>query len=105
MRRTHMLAVFVNSRLETGILVMHPNDGFDLGLMHDRYSVTVHMKLDKKAARDPFPGAVQLNNSCRSGTLEVSQKQWELMHKQEQVVLAIKDTDVFIVADSGGATS
>lgn len=94
--------VYTNSRLSTGDLVIHPNDGFDLGLMHNRYPVDVHLKVHSLMPETdtlPVPGEIHLSNACRSGTLEVSQRQWEMMHKQEQVILAIKDKDIFIVSN------
>ncbi|HEQ71777.1 MAG TPA: hypothetical protein ENN69_04745, partial [Spirochaetia bacterium] len=73
-KHTQALAVFVDNHLATGELVIHPNDGFDLGLMNDRHAVSVSFPAGGETSAETIviPGTIRLSNSCRSGTLLVS---------------------------------
>jgi hypothetical protein len=103
LKSTKPLEVFINNKLSTGHLVIHPNDGFDLGLMNNSNRVAVYMNLStaaKESESSSQSGEIYLSNSCKSGTLEVSQRQWELMDKRGQVILAMKENSVFIVSNT-----
>jgi hypothetical protein len=98
MKHTQELNVFIDNHLATGDLVIHPNDGFDLGLMNAQYPVSIYN--NTPAARNNLQalgGRIHLSNACKSGTLQISQKQWELIGKKQRVILCIKSEKVFIV--------
>ncbi len=101
MKHTQDLNVFIDNALSTGEFVMHPNDGFDLGLVRTRHAVTVYS--DTPTAPSPRPvlaGTILLRNTCRSGTLQVSKKQWELLGKEKSVTIFINTDKVFIVTQN-----
>jgi hypothetical protein len=97
-RHTRGLDVYVDPVLPIGEIVIHPNDGFDLGLINTRHAVSICLQKPVLGGMPAaVPGAILLKNSCRSGTLHVSPKQWELMGKEKSVTLFMKTDTVFIV--------
>ncbi len=98
-KHTRGLNVYIDNGLAIGELAIHPNDGFDLGLINTQHHVSI---CNQTAAQgnntSSFRGRILLKNSCRSGTLQVSQKQWEMMGKEKAVALLIKTNTVFIVS-------
>ena len=71
MKRTQPLKVMVDSSFPMGKIVVHPNDGFDLGLMNTGYPVKIvyNVSLDafRQEAGNPVQGNILLENSCRIG--------------------------------------
>jgi hypothetical protein len=99
MKHTQDLNVYIDNGLSMGELVMHPNDGFDLGLVTTRHAVSIYSDPPTAASAKPIlAGAILLRNSCRSGTLQVSKKQWEMLGKGKSVTIFIKTDKVFVVS-------
>jgi hypothetical protein len=99
MKHTQDLNVYIDNALSTGEFVLHPNDGFDLGLVTTQHEVSIYS--DPPTTPTPtrmIAGMIHLRNTCRSGTLEVSKKQWELMGREKSVTLFIKTDKLFIVS-------
>ncbi len=81
-KKTERLKVSPSTQLGIDRLVIHPNDGFDLGMMTREYQVSLctELPLDKflggsdgkvEAAR------VELRNECPSQTIQVNPQVWE----------------------------
>ncbi len=102
LKHTQDLNVYIDHGLSTGEFVMHPNDGFDLGLVQTQHRVSVYNDPPTDASAKPMlAGTILLRNSCRSGTLQVSKKQWEMLGREKSVTLFIKTDKVFIVSPRG----
>jgi hypothetical protein len=98
-KRTRGLTVYIDNGLAVGELVIHPNDGFDLGLINTQHPVSICNQTSTPGVNSSsHHGKILLKNSCRSGTLQMSQKQWELMGKEKSVALLMKTDTVFIVS-------
>ena len=99
LKHTQDLNVYIDNGLSTGEFVMHPNDGFDLGLVTTQYQVSFyHDPPTMPSAKPLLAGTILLRNTCRSGTLEVSKKQWEMLGREKSVTLFIKTDKIFIVS-------
>jgi hypothetical protein len=97
-KHTRGLSVYVDNALAIGELVIHPNDGFDLGLINPQYPMAICNQTSTPGVNSSaHQGRILLKNSCRSGTIQVSQKQWELMGKEKSVTLLLKTDTVFIL--------
>lgn len=97
-KHTRGLSVYVDNALAIGELVIHPNDGFDLGLINPQYPMAICNQTSTPGVNSSaHQGRILLKNSCRSGTIQVSQKQWELMGKEKSVTLLLKTNTVFIL--------
>ncbi len=97
-KHTRDLSVYVDNALAIGELVIHPNDGFDLGLINPRYPMAICNQISTPGVNSSaHQGNILLKNSCRSGTIQVSQKQWELLGKEKTVTLLLKTDTIFIL--------
>lgn len=107
MKRTQPLKVKVDSSFPMGKVVIHPNAGFDLGLMQTHYPAKVYMNIPladfQQEACDPIQGQIYLENACRKGYTELSQKCWESMGKPDKVLL-VYDTNKMLLLSLKQAT-
>jgi len=104
MKRTEALNIMVDSSFPLGKIVIHPNDGFDLGLMQTHYTARVFMNIRlsdfKEECGDPVQGQIFLENTCRRGYAELSQKCWERMKKPNSVLLVYDSNKVLLLSAS-----
>jgi len=69
-------------------IIIHPNDGYDLGMMTDRYTVTMKDKSGDLA------GEVLLKNECNTGTVILNLGFWEEIGKPKKIKLEYKDGNI-----------
>lgn len=73
------------------MLVIHPNDGFDLGLMSLDYDINIITDTspsDFEAGEgNTTPGHIHLENNCRMGTIELGTKYWKALGSPEKIKL------------------
>lgn len=102
MKRTLPLKVMVDSSFPLGKVVIHPNEGFDLGLMQTSYPAKVFMNISlsdfQQEAVEPVPGQIYLENACRKGHVELSKKCWELMGGPDHVLLVYNEARVLLLS-------
>ena len=102
MKNTGKLAVMGDYTMKEGSVVIHPNDGFDLGLMTTDYPVYIYTNTsidDFKAGNgNKIGGSISLKNECRVGTVEINLKVWENMGKPKYVMLCYEDSKLLIAA-------
>jgi hypothetical protein len=77
-KSTGVLTILGDISIDEKTLRIHPNDGFDLGLMTTEYPVRLHFGDETDASRVPagrfLDGTIQLRNEVRPGNLELGLK-------------------------------
>lgn len=102
MGSTVPLTVIGDVKLDEKTISIHPNDGFDLGLMTTEHKVRIHVG----ALRDPSTlsddtcvhGTLHLRNEVRSGSVLVGIKTARRLGDSRNAVLH------YVGSDRGGAT-
>jgi hypothetical protein len=102
MNNTAPLNVLGDFSMTEDTLVVHPNDGFDLGLMTVSHPVYIYRGIsldDFKAGNgERVSGKIHLKNECRLGTVEMSLKSWEKIGKPKKVQLYYENPNLLIYA-------
>lgn len=101
LKTTEPLAVIGDYTFSEGRLGIHPNDGFDLGLMTTEYTVDIFTgeagAEDFPADQSPTAGTIYLKNECRAGTVEMSLKTADRLSNPKKVRLAHEDGKILIL--------
>jgi len=100
-RKTGPLKVSVSTNLGRERLVMHPNDGFDLGLLRVEHPVRLCVTLSledylKGVGDDGDPVSVSLRNDCQNATLQVGTRLYELLGRPARAVVLYDGNRLFI---------
>jgi hypothetical protein len=99
MRSTNILEVITDIFLKQNILI-HPNDGFDLGLMNTEYTVKVYANVTIEVFNQDdsvsTPGNLLLSNKCKFGTIKLCPKYWKKIGMPKNVKLFFSDNKVLI---------
>ena len=78
MKSTGKLKIISNFIQPETILIIHPNEGYDLDLMNNSYSVKIFTNTtieDFNTENGDFIiGEIKLDNNCPHGSLQVSRK-------------------------------
>ncbi len=94
-KKTSPLSVISDYSFDEATINIHPNDGFDLGLMTTSYDVAIFPRStsDDASRTDSggVPGTVNLKNECRVGTVEVSLKTVKSMGSPRKITLSYDD--------------
>lgn len=88
MKTTGELTVNTDFKLKNKIII-HPNDGFDLDLMNNCYSVTISTILTPE--KESFLGEICLSNDCKNQTIMLASAFWQKIGKLKKVKLSISD--------------
>ncbi|WP_028972795.1 hypothetical protein [Spirochaeta cellobiosiphila] len=100
MRRTSPLDIRLDTTLPQNKIVIHPNEGFDLGLMKDSYSIHIftNMKLQDfiDAEKDCAEGSIDLLNECPHETVRVGSKLYNQMNQPDRALLVLQDEKILI---------
>lgn len=97
MKKTGPLSALGDYSFDEKTINIHPNDGYDLGMMTASYVV----KIFAGATEDEFEsgvgksvyGTIHLKNECRVGSVELSLRVLERLGKPKQVVLGYATGD------------
>jgi len=103
MKKTSSLRVYADLSLPKNRIVIHPNDGFDLGLTDKSklYSIYLNAQDRNAAASDAYVhGYIILDNNCNSGTVNINTKIWKNIGKPHKAVLACKGNSVFLITNT-----
>ncbi len=97
MKKTAPLSALGDYSFDEKIVNIHPNDGYDLGLMTASYVVKIFAgcsqeEFESGEGRHVF-GTIFLKNECRLGTVEMSLRVLEKLGKPKQVVLSYATDD------------
>lgn len=87
MKSTSPLRAFSQPALKAGQLSIHPNDGFDLGLMTTGYEV----ELEGTGRAE-----IRLRNECPKDSLELSPGLFDRLGKPNRVVLKYDGSRLYI---------
>ena len=100
MKTSGLLAATGDFKQKKDAIVIHPNDGFDLGLMTTKYDVQIVVgetpEAFQKGAGKPVPGTLLLLNECPNGTIRMNLGQWQDMGKPRQLRLCCEADRILI---------
>ncbi len=103
MKKTAPLTVYTDMTLPKNRVVIHPNDGFDLGLTHKTKSCALFLNARGKNEIEDntyVQGLLILDNNCSFGTVNINDKIWKAMGKPQKAVLACKGNSIFFITDT-----
>ena len=100
MKSTDHLTAMGDTELVRNIIVMHPNDGYDLGLI----AMDTAMKLFVGATEQDFLSgkgphttvSVRLKNDCAISTMRMNQKWWAEIGRPRRVRLACDQNKILL---------
>jgi 23S rRNA-/tRNA-specific pseudouridylate synthase len=101
MKHTAPLKVKRIEEIEEQNLVIHPNDGYDLGLMSRYYDIQLHSNITAEEFNQT-PAAevnakIELANECHLGTVEMSLSFWEHLGEPEEVFLIYDNNKLLVL--------
>jgi hypothetical protein len=101
MKKTEKLRVAASSALACDRLVIHPNDGFDLGMMTKEHEVSVctEIGIDQflgGSSGTVSPAHVELRNECPQRTIQVAPKTWERYGMPESAVVLFDGSRLYL---------
>ncbi len=81
-------------------IIIHPNEGFDLGLMNTTNEVNIYPNANIETfnaeENQYIPGIVFLSNSCKHGKISFNKKFWKILGMPKKVKLFFDDNRLFI---------
>jgi len=99
LRETGFLKVLADYSFSEKVLVVNPNDGFELGLMTTETTVVLYPggSLDnlEKSDGDGYHARIYQKNECRLGTIEMSLKTAEKMGHPKYIRLHLLKDDPY----------
>jgi hypothetical protein len=91
MKQSGKLAVLGDFSLKDSTVIIHPNDGYDIGLMTTSSPIYLYTNVTleefQAGGGDKTNGSILLKNECRMGTVEINLKRWQQMGKPKHVIL------------------
>lgn len=100
MKKTGPLRVSGSTAIQAGRFHIHPNEGFDLGLMTTAYRVNLVTGVDlqhfAQGEGETQPATVWLLNECPQQTLQLNFKQWEIFGKPEKAMLLYEGDRLYL---------
>ncbi len=100
MKSTEYLTVMGDLKLRRNDLVIHPNDGYDLGLLSRDNEVRIFAgtSMEDFAAGkgDGINGTIRLHNSCTIATVHMSLARWNDLGRPQTVRLAYEKDRLLI---------
>ena len=95
MKETGFLKVIADRSFSEKVIIINPNDGFDLGLLMTEATVVVHQGDSLDALHDPnaetLHARIYQKNECKLGTIELSLKTVEKLGGPKHVRLHLDD--------------
>ena len=103
MQSTGYLKAMGDIRLPRDVLVMHPNDGYDLGLLSSHNAVHVFLGgslEDFETGRgDGLTGNLHLRNDCANSTLRMNMAWWKELGKPGSVRLICRRGSLLVMPE------
>ncbi len=95
MKQSDPLAVMGDYSFDDKTINIHPNDGFDLGLMTTQHAVDICAGCSydefEAGTANATAGVIHLKNECRANTVELSLRTVERLGKPRKIVLVLQD--------------
>ena len=99
MKSTNKLLVETELSLNEN-MVLHPNDGFDLGLMRSTNTVKIFNNVTVEdfynGENNFIEGDVLLDNKCMHGTIKISNKHWKKIGSPLKIKLFYDNNKILI---------
>jgi hypothetical protein len=92
--------VYTDLTLPKNRIVIHPNDGFDLGLTNKNKQCVLYLNAHENMTPDNtsgIPGSIVLDNNCTLGTVSINIQTWKSMGKPHKAILACKGNNIFLI--------
>ncbi|MEI8094146.1 MAG: hypothetical protein WCG80_08045 [Spirochaetales bacterium] len=101
MKKTLTLQVSASQHIPKGKLILHPNDGFDLGLMRVKHEVQLCGEISvqdylKGESGTRSPAEVDILNECPHQTLQLGASHWKLLGCPPKAVVFYDGERLFI---------
>ena len=101
MKYTHQLHVIEDPRIPEKTIKIHPNDGYDLGLMTYEYKLRIFANCTaedfNKESCNFISGEVHQLNECRVGTISISPKYSKSLGNPDEVKLIAHEDKLLIL--------
>lgn len=99
MNKNHEFRV-VTSFHNPNSIIIHPNDGYDMGLIMHSYEFNVYLNLSEedflnRNGEVNFLSLV-LENKCKTGTIEIPNKLFIKLGKPVKINLSMKDNSILL---------
>lgn len=100
-KKTGALKVAASQHLPAGHVGLHPNDGFDLGLMTKAHPVQWCVGIGAEdflrgGTGQPLAARIELLNQCPHNTIQLNMQQWRAIGSPEQVVLLLDGVRMYL---------
>jgi hypothetical protein len=98
MKSTERLTVTGDYSLRRDHVVIHPNDGYDLGLLARETAVQIHAGQSEAEAgkAKPVVGTLVLENDCTLSTVRLNLALWQDLGRPRTVTLSYESEKLFI---------
>jgi hypothetical protein len=99
MKEISNLNIITKFSLKNGICI-HPNDGFEIGLMNHSYDVNLFFNIDmnlfSSGKGENFKVKIFLLNECKMGTIEIPNNFFVKLGKPNKVILSIEGNNILL---------
>lgn len=96
------LTVLADFQAPEGNVTVHPNDGFDLGVMMTETPIILYANISvedfQAGSGSPIQGKLLQENKCRLHTIELGKKYWQKIGSPKKVKLHFEDQKLLIEA-------
>ncbi len=100
MKSTEKLSVMGDFTLRKDLIVIHPNDGYDLGLLERETPVRIFACKNRaeflSGKAKSTPGILMLDNSCTLSTVRMNLTWWQEMGKPKRVTLGFEQETLLL---------
>jgi hypothetical protein len=99
MKNSQALTVKINM-VQKADIIIHPNEGFDLGLMNTLTGVKIFdnsaVEVFNVENNDFIEGHVALDNNCKPGTIQVTNRYWKKLGTPKRVILYFDSNKILV---------
>ena len=100
MKQTGVLHVINDFMQRDDRIIVHPNDGFDLGIVTSFRAVDIYLgpktKEEAHKAGGHLKGVILLESRCKQGTVEIGKRTWEQLGKPSSLVLLLEEDKLLV---------
>lgn len=95
MKSTELLIVTTDFKIKDSIII-HPNDGYDIGLFNNKYIKKIYTPGEKIFDNNYIENEVILSNECKNGSIQISNNFWIKIGKPPKIKLSINEDKIYI---------